>query len=91
LTNILNQLVANGILTTTASNNIVDKLDKIDNSVLSKISYAVKNKPEAINLLKTLSKYPNVVDAIKYGDVSYLTNDIDKKIFITLEFIETIF
>jgi len=34
-----------------------------------------------------LSKYPNVVDAIKYGDITYLTNDIDKKIFNTLEFI----
>jgi len=35
-----------------------------------------------------LSKYPNVVDAIKYGDLTYLTNDIDKQIFNTLEFID---
>jgi len=65
LTNILNQLVTNGILTRGVSNTIVDKLDKINNDVLTKILYAVKNKPEAIALLKTLSKYPNIVDAIK--------------------------
>jgi len=70
------------------SNTIVDKLDKIDNGILTKILYAVKNKPEAIALLKTSSKNPNVVDAIKYGDLTYLTNDIDKKIFNTLEFID---
>jgi len=88
LTNILNQLVTNGVLTRGVSNTIADKLDKLNNGVLSKILYAVKNKPEAIALLKTLSKYPNVVDAIKYGDITYLTNDIVKKIFNTLEFID---
>jgi len=88
LTNILNQLVTNGVLTRGVSSAIADKLDKIDNDVLTKIFYAVKNKPEAIALLKTLSKYPIVVYAIKYGDLTYLTNDIDKKIFNTLEFID---
>jgi len=70
LTNILNQLVTNGVLTRGVSNTIADKLDKLNNEILTKILYAVKNKPEAIALLKTLSKYPNVVEAIKYGDIS---------------------
>jgi len=88
LTNILNQLVANGVLTRGVYSTIADKFDKLNNGVLTKILYAVKNKPEAIALLKTLSKYPNVVDAIKYGDISYLNNDIVKKIFNTLEYID---
>jgi len=91
LTNILNQLVTNGVLTRGVSNTIADKLDKLNNDVLTKILYAVKNKPEAIVLLKTLSKYPNVVDAIKYGDNSYLTNDIDKKYLILLNLLTMIF
>jgi len=91
LTNILNQLVTNGVLTRSVSNTIADKLDKLNNGVLTKILYAVKNKPEAIALLKTLSKYPNVVDAIKYGDLTYLTNDIDKKYLIHLNLLTMIF
>jgi len=45
--------------------------------VLKEILKAVKNKPEAIALLRTLSKYPNVVDAIKYGIDVYLQTDMD--------------
>jgi len=76
------------LLTRGVSSTSVAKLNELDNGVLTKILYTVKNKPEAIALLRTLSKYPNVVDAIKYGDISYLNNDIDKKIFNTLEYID---
>jgi len=49
---------------------------------------AVKNKPEAIALLQTLSKYPNVVEAIKEGNIGFLQTDEDFKIFNTLESID---
>jgi len=88
LTNILQQLVVNGDLSTAALNKIVAKLDKLDKGVLTKILCVVKNRPEAIALLRTLSKYPNVVNAIKYGNITYLNSDIDKKIFNTLEYID---
>jgi len=87
LTNILNQLVANGVLTTTASNTIVDKLNKLDNGVLTKILNAVEYKPEAIALIQTLSKYPNVVEAIKSGDISGL-NTSELKIFDSLNVLD---
>jgi len=54
LTNISNQIVTNGVLTRGVSNTIADKLDKLNNDVLSKILYAVKNNPEAIALLKNI-------------------------------------
>jgi len=75
-------------LSTAASNKYVTKLDKLDEGILTKILYVVKNRPEAIALLRTLSKYPNVVNAIKYSDITYLDSDIDKKIFNTLEYID---
>jgi len=68
LTNFVNQLVANGNLTAAASDNIVKKLDKIDKGVFKELLNIAKKKPEAIALLKTLSKYPNVVEAIKFPD-----------------------
>jgi len=75
LTNILQQLVTNGDLTTIASNNIVNKLNKLDNGVLTKILNAVSKKPEAIALINTLSKYPKVVNVIKYGDITGLNSN----------------
>jgi len=43
LTNILNQLVTNSVLTRGVSSAIADKLDKLNNDVLTKILFAVKN------------------------------------------------
>jgi len=45
---------------------------------------AVKKKPEAIALLQTLSKYPNVVEAVKEGNEGYLQTEEDHKVFNTL-------
>jgi len=90
LTNILNQLVANGNLTAAASDNIVKQLDKIDKGVFKELLNIAKKKPEAIALLKTLSKYPNVVEAIKFPDedkIKNLTMD-EKKIFNALEILD---
>jgi len=87
LTNILQQLVANGDLTTTASNNIVNKLNKLDSSVLTKILNAACKKPEAIALINTLSKYPKVVYAIKSGDITGL-NSSELKIFDSLNVLD---
>jgi len=78
LTNILQQLVANGDLTNAASNNIVKKLDKLDKVVLTKILNIVNKKPQTIALIQTLDKYPNVVNAIKTGDIGEL-NNVKKK------------
>jgi len=87
LTNILNQLVANGVLTRGVSSTIVDKLNKLDNGVLTKILNFVSKKPEAIALIQTLSKYPNVVDAIKSGDITGL-NTSELKIFDSLNVLD---
>jgi len=61
LTNILHQLVVNGLLTSKSSNDIIMKLEKLNKDVITDILLAVKNRPEAIALLQTLSKYPNIV------------------------------
>jgi len=87
LTNISNQLVANGVLTRGVSSTIVDKLNKLDNGVLTKILYAVSKKPEAIALIQTLSKYPNLVEAIKSGDMTGL-NTSELKIFDSLNVLD---
>jgi len=90
LTNILNQLVANGNLTAAASDNIVKQLDKIDKGVFKELLNIARKKPEALALLKTLSKYPNVVEAIKFPDedkIKNLTMD-EKKIFNALEILD---
>jgi len=88
LTNILQQLVTNGFLSNVASTNIVANLSKLNDGVLSEILKAVKNRPEAIALLRTLSKYQNVVDAIKYGIDTYSQTEKDHKIFNTLKYID---
>jgi len=51
-------------LSTAALNEIVAISDEINDDVLKEMLKAVKNRPEAIALLRTLSKYPNVVEAI---------------------------
>jgi len=50
----------------------------------------LKKKPEANALLKTLSKYPNVVEAIKFPDEDKIKNLImdEKKIFNALEILD---
>jgi len=75
LTNILQQLVVNGNLTTAESNNIIDKLDNINDKVLKEILYITKKKIEAIALLNTLSKYPNVVELFKSNNIANLNFD----------------
>jgi len=88
LTNILNQLVTNGLLTANGSISIIMTLEKLNKDVLADLLSAVKNKLEAIALLKTLSKYPNVVEAIKEGNQAYLQTEKDSKIFDTLNVLD---
>jgi len=71
---LIQQLGTNGDLSTAASNKIVNNLNKIVNGVLTQILKAVKNKPLAIALIATLSKYPKVVDAIKSGVITGLNS-----------------
>jgi len=80
LTNILQQLVANGNLTNLASDVIVKKLENLNRGVLSDILKTVSKKPEAIALIHVLSKYPNVVQALKDDNVNNL-NGIELKIY----------
>jgi len=86
-THILQQLVTNGDLTTTASDNIVNKLNKLVNGVLSEILNTVSKKPKAIALISTLSKYSSVVSAIKSGDITGL-NSNELKIFDSLNVLD---
>jgi len=80
LTNILQQLVVNGDLTNAASAVIVKKLDKIDNGVLTEILKTVRKKPETIALIQMLSKYPNVIQALKDDNIDNL-NAVELKIY----------
>jgi len=48
--------------------------------VIIKICHIVNKKPEAIAPLNILSKYPNVVNAIKNDDEKVLINDNDQKL-----------
>jgi len=90
LTNILQQLVVNGDLSTAASNKIVNKLDNINDKVLKEIMYITKKKPEASALLQTLSKYPNVYELIKSDNVDDIENlsEDEKKIFNALQILD---
>jgi len=90
LTNILQQLVVNGNLSTAASNNIIAKLDNINDDVLTNILYITRKKPVAIALLNTLNKYPNVVKIFKSDNVDDLDNlcEDEKKIFYALQILD---
>ena len=83
LTNMVEKLNVNGDLTNAASTAIVNKLDKLNKKSLKKILKVVEQKPEAIALLQTLSKYPKVGEAIKNGNASGLNQD-ELKIFNAL-------
>jgi len=72
LTNILQQLVANGDLTNAASEVIVKKLEHLNSGVLTKLVKTINKKPETIALIQMLSKYPNVVQALKDFNVDNL-------------------
>jgi len=90
LTNILQQLVVNGNLSTAASNNTIAKLDNINDDVLKEILHISKKKPEAIALLNTLSKYLNVVELFKSDNLADLNNlsEDEKKIFHALQILD---
>jgi len=77
-------------LTIAASNYIIDKLDNINDDVLKEIWYITRNKPEAIALLNTLSKYPNVVELFKSDNLADLDNlsEDEKKIFYALQILD---
>jgi len=81
LTNILQQLVTNGVLTRGVSNSIVKKLEDLNNGVLREILRTINRKPEVIALIHMLSKYPNVVQALKDDNVDNL-NPIEQKIYL---------
>jgi len=83
LTNILQQLVTNGVLTRRVSNGIINKLENLNKGVLSEILKTVSKKPETFALIHMLSKYPNVVQALKDDNVNNL-NDVEIKIYCEL-------
>jgi len=62
----------------------------MDKGVFKEILNIVKKKPEAIALLQTLSKYPNVVESIKFPDEDKIKNlSMDeKKIFNALQILD---
>jgi len=73
--------VTNGVLTRGVSNSIVKKLEDLNNGVLREILRTINRKPEVIALIHMLSKYPNVVQALKDDNVDNL-NPIEQKIYL---------